>query len=75
VANTCSIQLEKIYFEGAFKFIILYIGNRVTKINLGDELDYIYRLLGSGEETFRYKRVIKKLREEFGMLRLLNFIF
>jgi hypothetical protein len=32
------MQLEKIYFDGKFKFIILYIGARVSRISLSDEL-------------------------------------
>jgi hypothetical protein len=53
----------------------LYLGSRVSKISLSDELEYIYRLLGDGYGPFRYKRVVKKVREEIGMLRLLNLIF
>lgn len=36
IMGSCSIHFEKIYFEGSFKFIILYIGSRITKINLSD---------------------------------------
>jgi hypothetical protein len=38
-------------------------------------LEYIYRLLGDGQGNFRHRRVVKKIREDEGMLRLLNYIF
>lgn len=44
-------------------------------MKLNDELEYIYsRLKRKGESIFRHKKVIKKIREEQGMLELLNLL-
>ena len=41
--NTCSIKIEKIYFMGRAKYIVLYVGALVQdEIKLNDELDEIY---------------------------------
>ena len=38
--NTCSIKIEKIYFMGRAKYIIMYVGALVQdEIKLNDELD------------------------------------
>lgn len=71
----CSMQVEKIYFHGGFKFIAVYVGSRVSQVNLGEELEFVYWLLAEGEKNFRHKRVVKKIREDHGMLALLNFVF
>jgi len=45
------------------------------EIKLNHELDYIYSKLQGGEKTtFRHKKVIKFLREEYGMIFLLNLL-
>ena len=42
-------------------------------MKLNDELEYVYgRLKRKGDATFRHKKVIKKIREDHGMLELLN---
>lgn len=44
-------------------------------VKLNDELDYIYtRLKRKGDSIFRHKKVIKRIREEHGMLELLNLL-
>jgi hypothetical protein len=50
------------------------LGGIVQKeVKLNDELEYVYgRLKRKGDATFRHKKVIKKIREDHGMLELLN---
>lgn len=46
-----------------------------TEIKLSDELDYIYsRLRKYGDKYFKHKKIIKKIREDYGMLELLNLV-
>jgi hypothetical protein len=75
ILNSCSFLVEKIYFRGSFKFVGVWFGARISGVNLGDELEYIYRLLGDGQGYFRHRRVVKKIREACGMVNLLNYIF
>lgn len=55
---------------------MLSFGSIVQKeIKLNDELEFIYgRLKRKGETSFRHKKVIKRIREDHGMLELLNLL-
>jgi hypothetical protein len=74
--SSCSIKIDKIYFQNEFKYILISLGSIVQKeIKLNDELEYIYsRLKKKGETSFRHKKVIKRIREDLGMLELLNLL-
>ena len=55
--------------------MVVYFGNHVSKsIAINDELLWIYNYLGL--DVVRWKadrKFVKKLREAYGMVRLLNF--
>jgi len=70
--STCSLLIEKIFFQDRLKFLLVMFGSKLSGVNLGDELDYIYSLLAAGRGPFGHKRVIKKLREDVGMVKVLN---
>ena len=72
----CSIKVEKIYYKQQVKYILLLAGKLVqTEIKLNDELEYVYRKLKrSGEKNFRHKKIVKKIREEYGMLELIHLV-
>ena len=74
--NTCSVKIEKITFRSSSKYLVLYIGALVqNEIKLNDELDYIYSLLKDHEnESFKHKRIVRRIREDYGVLNLLNFV-
>lgn len=74
--GSCSIKVDKIYFQNEFRYILISFGSIVQRdVKLNDELDYIYtRLKRKGDSIFRHKKVIKKIREEHGMLELLNLL-
>lgn len=73
--GSCSIKLEKIFFQGEFKYILVAFGSIVQKeVGLSDELEFIYgKLKRKNELVFRHKKLLKKLREDYGMVELLNF--
>ena len=62
--GSCSITIDKIYFQNNFKYILISLGGIVQKeVKLNDELEYVYgRLKRKGDTTFRHKKVIKKIR-------------
>lgn len=72
----CSIKIEKICLQNKVKFILVLIGTLVqTEVKLNDELEYLYtRLKKNGEVYFKHKKVLKKLREDYGMLELFNLV-
>lgn len=72
----CSIKIEKLYSKLQLKYILVCAGKLVqTEVKLNDELDYIYgRLKKFGDKVFKHKKVIKKIREDHGMLRLLSLV-
>jgi hypothetical protein len=72
----CSIKIEKIYCQMQIKYILVCIGTLVqTEVKLNDELEYIYsQLKKPGEVYFKHKKVLKKLREDYGMLDLFNLV-
>jgi hypothetical protein len=72
----CSIKIEKIYCKQQVKHLLLCAGKLVQPdIKLNDELEYVYsKLRRPGEKVFKHKRIIKKIREDFGMLELLNLV-
>jgi hypothetical protein len=71
-----SLKVEKIYCQMQLKYILVTVGRLVqTDIRLSDELDYIYaQLRRPAERYFRHKRIIKKIREEHGMIKLLSLL-
>ena len=58
------------------RFILVLIGTLVqTEVKLNDELEYLYtRLKKNGEVYFKHKKVLKKIREDYGMLELFNLV-
>lgn len=74
--GSCSIKVDKIYFQNEFRYILISFGSIVQRdVKLNDELDYLYtRLKRKGDALFRHKKVIKRIREEHGMLELLNLL-
>lgn len=70
----CSVKVEKIYCKMQVKFILVCAGRLVqTEVKLNDELEYIYtRLKGWNDKYFKYKKIVKRIREDHGMLTLLN---
>lgn len=72
----CSIKIEKICCQNKVKFILVLIGTLVqTEVKLNDELEYLYtRLKKNGEVYFKHKKVLKKIREDYGMLELFNLV-
>ncbi len=67
--GSCSIKIDKIYFGNEFKYILVSFGSIVQKdIKLNDQLEYIYAKLKKKGESFKHKKVLKKIREEYGML-------
>lgn len=71
-----SLKVEKIYCQMQLKYILVTVGRLVqTDIRLSDELDYVYaQLRRPAERYFRHKRIIKKIREEHGMIKLLSLL-
>lgn len=74
--SSCSVHFDKIYFQGELKYLLLTLGPQVqTEIRLNEELDYIYaRLKRKSDASFRHRKVIKRIREDHGMLELLNLL-
>ncbi len=74
--GSCSIAIDKLYFQGEFKYLLITLGPTVQHaVKLNDELDFIYSALKrKTDPTFRHKKVIKRLREDHGMLELLNLL-
>lgn len=72
----CSVKIEKVYIKQQLKHILVCAGKLVqTEVKLNDELDYIYgRLKKFGEKFFKHKKIIKKIREDHGMLTLLSLV-
>lgn len=60
----------------SIKYILVCVGTLVqTEVKLNDELEYLYtRLKKPGEVYFKHKKVMKKLREDYGMLELFNLV-
>lgn len=53
----------------------VYSGSIIeNEINLNDELYFIYNYLKEGEKVFMHKKIIRHLREKYGMISLLNFV-
>ena len=59
------------------RYLVVYLGSMIeTQISLNDELCYIYSYLKEGDKkTFKHKKLVKYLREKYGMIDLLNFVF
>lgn len=76
-SSTCSIKIEKIFFMSQLRYLTVYLGFIIEKeINLNDELCYVYDYLKEGsKKIFNHKKIIRELREKYGMISLLNFIF
>ena len=74
--NSCSAKLEKIYYQGDLKYILVTVGRTVQdEIKLSHELNFIYAKLQEPEKgSFHYKKLVKALREEYGMIYLLNLV-
>lgn len=66
----CSISIEKIYNKQQLKHVLVCGGRLVQReVKLSDELDYIYaRLKKYGDVYFKHKKIIKRIREDYGML-------
>jgi hypothetical protein len=75
--NSCCLSIEKIYFINTLKYIIVYYGPLVShQVKLTDELNFIYGLLRNGDESLMdYRKLVKELREKYGMVNLLRNIF
>jgi hypothetical protein len=44
-------------------------------VKLNEELEYIYaRLKNSEEKIFKHTKIVKKIRENYGMLKLLELV-
>lgn len=75
VTESCCLKIEKIYYASQFKHLVVYFGNHISKsIAINDELLWIYNYLNL--DVVRWKadrKFVKKLRETYGMVRLLNF--
>lgn len=55
------------------QYIVVYYGPSVNReVRLGDELEEVYRILNDGHMTFHHVRVVKAIRELFGMAFLLQ---
>lgn len=54
----------------------VFFGNNVQQsIRINSELGFIYKLLKNPDErNFLYKKLIKYLREKYGIVRLLNIV-
>jgi SepF-like predicted cell division protein (DUF552 family) len=77
-SSTCSIKIEKVFFMSQLQYLVMYIGSIIeSEINLNDELLFIYNYLKGGEKAtaFNHKKVVRELRERYGMISLLNFVF
>ena len=72
----CSIKLEKVYNKHQLKYILVCAGKLVQgQIKLNDQLEYMYgKLKKIGEKFFKHKKIIKKIREDHGMLELLSIV-
>lgn len=59
------------------KYIAVYLGSIIeNEMSLNDELCYIYKYLKEGgKKIFTHKKVIRYLREKYGMMFLLNLVF
>lgn len=55
---------------------MIVLGPSVNKeIKLNDQLQFIYsKLKKTGEKAFKHKKLVKKIREQYGMLFLLNLV-
>lgn len=75
-SSTCSIKIEKIFFNSQLKYLAVYLGSIIeNEINLNDQLYFIYNYLKEGEKVFTHKKIIRYLRQKYGMISLLNYIF
>jgi len=72
----CSITIEKIYYRTTLKYILVCAGKIVqNEIKLIDELEYVYqKLKKKGDKVFKHKKIVKKIREDHGMLELLHLV-
>ena len=71
--SSCSVELEKIYFMEKLQYIAVYYGPLVNRqLKLSDELEEVYRVLNDGHSTFHHVRVVKEIREQYGMVFLLQ---
>ena len=75
-SNTCSLKIEKIFFMAQLKYVAVYLGTQVQQdLKLNDELRYIYNLIrGPEKKPFTHRKIVKKIREDYGMVGLLNFV-
>ena len=54
---------------------MVWIGSSLHEVNMGSELEFIYGMLGDRQSQFPHRRVVKKIREDYGMVSLLNYLF
>jgi hypothetical protein len=74
VVETCYLRVEKLFFASQMKYLAVYFGAKVnTDVTINEELSFIYNLLNNGnKKPFPHKKLLKKLREMYGMVKLLN---
>jgi hypothetical protein len=66
------MAVEKIYFLGRLKFLLVCFGKEAAGVDQGDELGYVYEVLGEGAVLFEHKAVVRAVRDKAGMYQLLN---
>ena len=72
------MRIEKLFYNDTLKFLLVMFGDSsvISDIKLGEELCFIYDLFREDDQTyFKHKKLIRKIREEYGMVNLLNFVF
>lgn len=45
------MAIEKIYYLGRLKFLLVLVGSKVSWIQHSDELCYLYNMLAEGEKN------------------------
>lgn len=76
--ESCSMRIEKLFYNDTLKFLLVLFGDSsmISDIKLGEELSFIYDMFREDDQTyFKHKKLIRKIREEYGMVNLLNYVF
>ena len=70
------MKIEKIYFRNSLSYVAVFFGPNVQQeIKINSELGFVYRWLKNpSEKNFPYKKLIKHLREKYGIIKLLNIV-
>lgn len=72
---TCSMKIEKIFYLNQLKYVAIFLGQQVqSAITINDELGYIYEYLKEEKGPFQHRKIIKEIREQYGMINLLNYV-